>query len=49
MPHHKQSIKETYVKKTLTVPVWLNILAKQANINFSSVLVKGLNEELNID
>lgn len=40
--------KETYVKKTLTIPTWLDVLAKAKNINFSSVLVEGLKKELNI-
>ena len=36
------------VKKTLTVPAWLNTAAEQANINFSSVLQKALTNELHI-
>lgn len=49
MPYFRNQVKETYVKKTLTIPAWLDILAKQNNINFSSILVRGLKEELNID
>lgn len=37
------------VKKTLTVPAWLNTLAERAGLNFSAVLQKGLKAELNID
>ncbi|MCR5203955.1 MAG: type II toxin-antitoxin system HicB family antitoxin [Lachnospiraceae bacterium] len=48
MPFHRSKIKEVYVKKTLTIPEWLNILATQNNINFSAVLVKGLKDSLNI-
>lgn len=48
MPYHQSQIKETYVKKTLTIPSWLNILAKNKNINFSQTLVKALKDELNI-
>ena len=48
MPYHRSKIKEEYVKKTLTIPQWLNILALQNNINFSAVLVDGLKRELNI-
>ena len=48
MPYHRSTIKETYVKKTLTIPVWLDILAKQQNINFSAVLASGLREVLGI-
>ena len=36
------------VKKTLTVPEWLNEVATEAGINFSQVLQKALKEELNI-
>ncbi len=48
MPYHKSKIKEVYTKKTLTIPSWLDILAKNNNVNFSSVLVKALKVELNI-
>ncbi|PRY80138.1 type II toxin-antitoxin system HicB family antitoxin [Alkalibacterium olivapovliticus] len=48
MPYHQSTIKETYVKKTLTIPSWLNILAKNSNINFSQLLVKALKDELNL-
>lgn len=37
------------VKKTLTIPQWLNEKAMQNNINFSSVLQNALIEQLNID
>ncbi len=36
------------VKKTLTIPAWLNTLAMEENINFSQVLQKGLKEALNV-
>jgi len=49
MPYHRSKIKEEYVKKTLTIPQWLNLLALQNNINFSSVLVQGLKKELHLD
>jgi len=49
LPYHRSTTRETYTKKTLTIPVWLDLLAKQNNINFSSVLVKGLKKELNIE
>ena len=48
MPFHRSKIKETYVKKTLTIPSWLDILAKQNNINFSAVLVDALKNKLGI-
>ena len=36
------------VKKTLTIPSWLNTLAEQNNINFSSVLQNALKDMLQI-
>lgn len=36
------------VKKTLTVPAWLDRQAKAANVNFSQVLQDGLKQRLNI-
>lgn len=37
------------VKKTLSIPSWLNLKAEEKNINFSQVLQKALKKELNID
>ncbi len=34
--------KKRYVKKTLTVPFWLNELAEKRGINFSKTLQEGL-------
>lgn len=48
MPYHRSKIKETYVKKTLTIPAWLDVLAKNNNMNFSAVLVEGLKEKLGV-
>lgn len=36
------------VKKTLTIPNWLNIQAEQAGINFSQTLQNALKQQLNI-
>jgi len=36
------------VKKTLTIPAWLNTMAEQANINFSGVLQAALKEQLQV-
>lgn len=36
------------VKKTLSIPAWLNTLAEREGINFSAVLQKALKAELNI-
>lgn len=37
------------VKKTLTIPAWLNDKAMEQNINFSQLLQKALKEELNLE
>ncbi len=37
------------VKKTLTIPSWLNKLAEQNNVNFSNVLQNALKEYLNVN
>ncbi len=34
------------VKKTLTIPEWLNVIAENENINFSQVLQEALKERL---
>ena len=36
------------VKKTLTIPKWLNTIAMQKNINFSKLLQKALIEEMKL-
>lgn len=36
------------IKKTLTIPVWLNSMAEKAGINFSAVLQKALKNELQL-
>ena len=36
------------VKKTLTIPQWLNTVAERENINFSQTLKNALIEQLNI-
>lgn len=37
------------VKKTLTVPAWLNEMAEKKDINFSAVLQNALKQQLNIE
>lgn len=36
------------VKKTLTIPAWLNVAAERENINFSQLLQKALKDTLHI-
>ena len=40
---------EKSVKKTLTIPSWLNNLAEQNNVNFSNVLQNALKDYLNVN
>lgn len=49
MPYFRNINKEIYVKKTLTIPQWLDLLAKEKDINFSAVLASGLKRELGIE
>lgn len=37
------------VKKTLSIPAWLNTLAEKENVNFSQILQKALKDYLKID
>lgn len=48
MPYFRKITKVVYVKKTLTIPQWLDDMAKAKGVNFSAVLVKGLKQELGI-
>lgn len=48
MPYFRQVEKVVYVKKTLTIPKWIDEMAKAKNVNFSAILVKGLKAELGI-
>lgn len=36
------------VKKTLTIPAWLNTMAERAGVNFSMTLQTALKQELNV-
>lgn len=44
----RNEIETKAVKKTLTIPYWLNVEAERAGINFSQVLQVALKEKLNI-
>ena len=48
MPPFRAKQENKFVKKTLTIPSWLNIRAETAKINFSQTLQKALKEELKI-
>lgn len=48
MPVYRNAIENRSVKKTLTVPKWLNDLAEKENINFSQVLQEALKQRLGV-
>lgn len=48
MPTVRDRIKNRAVKKTLTLPAWLNQEAEAAKINFSQVLQEGLKARLGV-
>ena len=48
MPLVRERINNRYIKKTLTLPYWLNAQAEQQGINFSGVLQEALKERLQV-
>lgn len=49
LPYYRNNVKEVYVRKSVTIPQWLDILAKERDLNFSSALVYGLKNSLGLD
>ena len=49
MDDYRKKFNKKSIKKTLTIPEWLNYLAEKNDINFSQVLQEALKEKLNID
>ncbi|WP_100487418.1 type II toxin-antitoxin system HicB family antitoxin [Sporolactobacillus pectinivorans] len=49
MPPFRKKMESQAVKKTLTIPKWLDDAAKTAGLNYSRILQDALKEELNID
>lgn len=45
---YRKKFDNKAVKKTLTIPNWINIVAEEANINFSQLLQNAIKKELNI-
>lgn len=45
---YRQFFDNKAVKKTLTIPAWLNTMSERNGINFSSVLQRALKQELHI-
>ena len=48
MPLVRNELDEQAVKKTLTIPQWLNKLAEDRNVNFSKLLQTALKEYLKV-
>lgn len=49
MPYFRNATKEIYVKKNVTIPQWLDILAKENKVNYSAALVRGIKMTLGIE
>ena len=48
MPPIRERLNNKFVKKTLSIPQWLNAEAEHAGVNFSQILQNGLKEYLHI-
>lgn len=48
MPLVRNEIEEQSVKKTLTIPQWLNKMAEKENVNFSKLLQAALKDYLKV-
>ena len=48
MPLVRSRVKTVLVKKTLTIPAWINALAEEQHINFSQVLQDALKERIGV-
>ena len=48
MPAFRAKQANKYIKKTLTIPEWLNIVAEKEGVNFSQVLQAALKEKLHV-
>lgn len=48
MPLFRMSVENSAVKKTLTIPKWLNDFAEKNKVNFSQVLQQALKEYLRL-
>lgn len=49
MDEYRKKFNNKSIKKTLSIPEWLNYLSEKNNINFSQVLQEALKEKLGID
>ena len=49
LEEHRRKYANKSVKKTLSIPAWLNTLAEKENVNFSQILQNALKDYLKID
>lgn len=49
MPLYRDMIEQKSVKKTLTIPKWLNDVGMENNLNFSQILQVGIKRILGLD
>lgn len=45
---YRKMYQSSAVKKTLTIPTWLNTMAEKQGVNFSQILQDALKEKLNV-
>ena len=48
MPQIRERLNNKFVKKTLSIPQWLNAEAEHAGVNFSLILQNGLKDYLHM-
>jgi post-segregation antitoxin (ccd killing protein) len=48
MPPFRDEMEQRAVKKTLTIPKWLDDLAQEHNVNFSHLLQSALKQYLGV-
>ena len=49
LDEHRRKYTNKSIKKTLSIPAWLNTLAEKENVNFSQILQSALKDYLKID
>ena len=49
LDEYSKKLGNKAVKKTLTIPAWLNTIAEKENINYSQILQEGLKKRLGIN
>ena len=48
MPTIRKAVNNKAIKKTLSIPQWLDLMAREKDLNFSYVLQEALKKELRI-